>query len=103
MVSCSASTWAATVSGLLPQKGEWRVTKALPVGSILTETPSGALVHSTPGSRFHIQNSVALKTLRSWQVATPMPIWRPCDRASACFARQPSMSASFSVSSRTAS
>ena len=80
------------VSGLLPQKGAFSVMNALPVGSMLMETLSGELESVKPGLSFgfHIQNSVELKTLRSWQVATPMPIWRPCFRASACFLRQPS-------------
>ena len=63
----------ATVSGLLPQNGACSEITALPVGSILTLTPSGELVSAKPGSSFSIQNSVALNTLRSWQVAMPMP------------------------------
>ena len=39
----------ATVSGLLPQNGAWSEITALPVGSILTLTPSGELVSAKPG------------------------------------------------------
>ena len=47
--------------------------KALPVGSMLTATLSGELESVKPGVSFgfHIQNSVALNTLRSWQVEMP--------------------------------
>ena len=49
---------------------------ALPVGSMLMATLSGELESVKPGVSFgfHIQNSVALKTLRSWQVEMPMPM-----------------------------
>ena len=50
MLSCSASTMAATVSGLLPQHGACSEITALPVASILIEALSGELVSANPGS-----------------------------------------------------
>ena len=64
---------AATVSGLLPQHGACSEITALPVASILMEALSGELVSANPGARLSIQNSVALNTPFSWQLATPMP------------------------------
>ena len=60
----------------MPQKGAFSVMNALPVGSMLMATLSGELESVKPGVSFgfHIQNSVALKTLRSWQVEMPMPM-----------------------------
>ena len=72
--SCSARIIVAIVSGLLPQKGACSDTTTLPSASIFTLTPSGELVSANPGSLLSIQNSVALNTLRSWQVATPIPM-----------------------------
>ena len=71
--NCSARIMVATVSGLLPQNGAFSETTTLPSGSILTLTPSGELVSANPASSLSIQNSVAENTLRSWQVAMPMP------------------------------
>ena len=64
----------ATVSGLLPQNGAFSETTILPSGVDLDADPSGELVSAKPGSSLSIQNSVAENTLRSWQVAMPMPM-----------------------------
>ena len=54
--NCSASTWAQTVSGLLPQNGENMVTVKSPVGPTISPMLSGTLV--LPGVSPQNQNSV---------------------------------------------
>src|SRR5215510_9673077 len=71
--NCSARIMVAMVSGLLPQNGALSETTILPRGSILMLTPSGELVNANPACSLSIQNSVAENTLRSWQVAMPIP------------------------------
>jgi hypothetical protein len=56
MPNSSATLWATTVSGLLPQKGENIVAMNSPVGPIESPTLSGTLVR--PGASYQNQNSV---------------------------------------------
>jgi len=65
---------------------------------------SGELVSVKPGFSVPLsdQNSVALKTLRSWQVAMPMPTQRPWARASSRIFCHFGSSAMRSASSSTA-
>ena len=79
------------VSGLLPQDAlEYSVAVTAPMASTFRVTLSGALVTgAATGSSNQNQNSVALNTLRSWHVHTPMPTWRPSARISAWRLRQP--------------
>ena len=56
MPNSSPSTWATTVSGLLPQNGENIVAMNSPVGPTLSPTLSGTLV--SPSASYQNQNSV---------------------------------------------
>src|SRR5271155_693318 len=86
-VNCSAKICVTTVSGLFPQKGALSCAKILPDESIRSEMPSGTLVSAKPGldNGLSDHHSVGLYTLRSWQVATPIPMHFPTARAAACF------------------
>ena len=78
----SATTCETTVSGLLPHSDcEWSVTTMWPVGSICRLALSGLAVGVNSGLSNQNQNSVELKTLRSWEATTPMPTCRPSARA----------------------
>ena len=78
----SATTCETTVSGLLPQSDcECSVTTMLPVGSICRLALSGLEVGVNSGLSNQNQNSVELKTLRSFEATTPMPTCRPSARA----------------------
>ena len=57
------------------------MTTIWPVGSICRLALSGLDVGVNSGLSNQNQNSVELKTLRSFEATTPMPTWRPSARA----------------------
>ncbi len=59
MPNSSATTWATTVSGLLPQNGQPSVATKLPKASTLSFTLSGVVVSGKGGFSYQNHHSVA--------------------------------------------
>ena len=84
MPNSSATTCDTTVPGLLPQNGQPTVARKPPNASMLSLTLSGVLVSGNGGLSYQNHHSVALYVLRSWQLASPIPMYRASARSRCC-------------------